>query len=263
MQLEGAEAAPLARRGASRRCSTATGCSRSRSRSPSACWCGSGARSKTFSRPPRRRVRAAVHRPDQGECARVRAHARALQVIATQPSDRFPKDVVMSQQPAAGSRVREGRQVSLVVSTGVRSSRCPTCVSSRCATRASTSTTQAAARQDDVRREQRRAAQSRRRPGSAAALQRAARLEGRADAQQRAAGRRQGAQLRRHVDRRGARRGAARAHPPRPNRVDAVRPVGPARGDDRAAEARIPARRSIRSKKCRCRSAPARPSTAI
>jgi len=40
-------------------------------------------------------------------------------VIASRPSDRFPKDVVMSQAPAAGSRVREGRQVSLVVSTGV------------------------------------------------------------------------------------------------------------------------------------------------
>ncbi|MFN2459566.1 MAG: PASTA domain-containing protein [Candidatus Velthaea sp.] len=40
-------------------------------------------------------------------------------VIANQPSDRFPKDVVMGQQPAAGSRVREGRQLSLIVSTGV------------------------------------------------------------------------------------------------------------------------------------------------
>jgi serine/threonine-protein kinase len=40
-------------------------------------------------------------------------------VVANLPSDRFPKDVVMSQQPAAGSEVREGREVSLVVSTGV------------------------------------------------------------------------------------------------------------------------------------------------
>jgi len=50
------------------------------------------------------------------ECARVRLRCA---VIATQPSDRFPKDVVMSQQPASGARVREGRQVSLVVSSGV------------------------------------------------------------------------------------------------------------------------------------------------
>jgi beta-lactam-binding protein with PASTA domain len=40
-------------------------------------------------------------------------------VIANQPSDRFPKDVIMSQQPAAGSHVRPGREISLVVSTGV------------------------------------------------------------------------------------------------------------------------------------------------
>ncbi|MGD0475729.1 MAG: PASTA domain-containing protein [Candidatus Velthaea sp.] len=40
-------------------------------------------------------------------------------VIANQPSDRWPKDVIMSQQPAAGSQVRPGREISLVVSTGV------------------------------------------------------------------------------------------------------------------------------------------------
>ncbi|BDE06134.1 hypothetical protein WPS_14100 [Vulcanimicrobium alpinum] len=50
------------------------------------------------------------------ECGRVRLQCK---VLATQPSDRFPKDVVMSQAPPAGSRVREGRAVSLVVSSGV------------------------------------------------------------------------------------------------------------------------------------------------
>ncbi|MDB5026447.1 MAG: prkC [Candidatus Eremiobacteraeota bacterium] len=50
------------------------------------------------------------------ECGRLRV---TCVVIATQPSDRYPKDVVMSQQPASGARVREGRQISLVVSTGV------------------------------------------------------------------------------------------------------------------------------------------------
>lgn len=50
------------------------------------------------------------------ECARLQLKCV---VIASQPSDRYPKDVVMSQAPAAGARVREGRQVSLVVSTGV------------------------------------------------------------------------------------------------------------------------------------------------
>ncbi|GAC1389470.1 MAG: hypothetical protein NVSMB31_05480 [Vulcanimicrobiaceae bacterium] len=42
------------------------------------------------------------------------------QVVARQISDRYPKDVVMGQEPASGSRVREGRQVSLVVSNGVQ-----------------------------------------------------------------------------------------------------------------------------------------------
>ena len=51
-----------------------------------------------------------------GECSRLRLHCV---VLATQPSDRFPKDVVMSQAPVSGARVREGRQVSLVVSGGV------------------------------------------------------------------------------------------------------------------------------------------------
>lgn len=41
-------------------------------------------------------------------------------VVARQISDRYPKDVVMGQQPAPGTRVREGRQVSLVVSNGVQ-----------------------------------------------------------------------------------------------------------------------------------------------
>jgi len=50
------------------------------------------------------------------ECGRLRLRCV---VIATQPSDRYPKDVVMSQQPASGVRVREGRQISLVVSSGV------------------------------------------------------------------------------------------------------------------------------------------------
>ncbi len=48
----------------------------------------------------------------------VRLHLRCA-VVATQASDRFPKGVVSSQQPAPGSQVREGRQVSLIVSSGV------------------------------------------------------------------------------------------------------------------------------------------------
>ncbi|MGB8267930.1 MAG: PASTA domain-containing protein [Candidatus Velthaea sp.] len=51
----------------------------------------------------------------QAEATRLRL---TVQVIANQPSDQFPRDVVMQQQPAAGSRVREGRQLSLIVSTG-------------------------------------------------------------------------------------------------------------------------------------------------
>ncbi|HZX67555.1 MAG TPA: PASTA domain-containing protein, partial [Candidatus Elarobacter sp.] len=52
----------------------------------------------------------------RAECGRLRLRCV---VAATQPSDRYPKDVVMSQQPASGARVREGRQISLVVSSGV------------------------------------------------------------------------------------------------------------------------------------------------
>ncbi len=48
-----------------------------------------------------------------------RAHLHAV-VVERSPSDSFPKDVVMRQEPKAGTRVREGRQVSLVVSTGVQ-----------------------------------------------------------------------------------------------------------------------------------------------
>jgi serine/threonine-protein kinase len=52
----------------------------------------------------------------QVECGRLRLRCV---VIAGQPSDRYPKDVVMSQQPSSGARVREGRQISLIVSSGV------------------------------------------------------------------------------------------------------------------------------------------------
>lgn len=40
-------------------------------------------------------------------------------VVSRSISDEFPRDVVMAQQPVAGTRVREGRQVSLIVSKGV------------------------------------------------------------------------------------------------------------------------------------------------
>ena len=50
------------------------------------------------------------------ECARLHLQCS---VLVRRPSDRFPRDVVMGQQPATGARVREGRAVSLVVSNGV------------------------------------------------------------------------------------------------------------------------------------------------
>ena len=50
------------------------------------------------------------------ECARLRV---TCTVVARQPSEQFPLDVVMAQQPEPGSHVREGRAVSLVVSTGI------------------------------------------------------------------------------------------------------------------------------------------------
>jgi serine/threonine-protein kinase len=43
----------------------------------------------------------------------------ASTILARQNSTKYPRGVVMEQQPPAGSRVREGRQVSLIVSTGV------------------------------------------------------------------------------------------------------------------------------------------------
>ncbi len=48
-----------------------------------------------------------------------RTHMKAT-VVQRTPSDRYPKDVVMRQDPAAGASVREGRQISLVVSNGVQ-----------------------------------------------------------------------------------------------------------------------------------------------
>jgi len=50
------------------------------------------------------------------ECERLHV---TCTVLARQPSDEYPLDVVMAQQPDAGSHVREGRAVSLVLSTGI------------------------------------------------------------------------------------------------------------------------------------------------
>jgi serine/threonine-protein kinase len=41
-------------------------------------------------------------------------------VLEREPSDTYPKDVVMSQEPKPGVPVREGRQLSLVISQGVQ-----------------------------------------------------------------------------------------------------------------------------------------------
>jgi beta-lactam-binding protein with PASTA domain len=51
-----------------------------------------------------------------GECARLHL---TCTVLARQPSEQYPRDVVMGQEPAAGAHVREGRAVSLVVSNGI------------------------------------------------------------------------------------------------------------------------------------------------
>jgi serine/threonine-protein kinase len=47
-----------------------------------------------------------------------RMRLRAI-VIQHTPSDRYPKGVVMRQDPQPGTEVREGRQISIVVSNGV------------------------------------------------------------------------------------------------------------------------------------------------
>ena len=41
-------------------------------------------------------------------------------VVQRTPSNKYPKDVVMRQDPVAGTQVRQGRQISLVVSSGVQ-----------------------------------------------------------------------------------------------------------------------------------------------
>jgi len=41
-------------------------------------------------------------------------------VVQRTPSDRYPRDVVMRQDPVAGAQVRQGRRISLVVSNGVQ-----------------------------------------------------------------------------------------------------------------------------------------------
>ncbi|MGZ3496186.1 MAG: PASTA domain-containing protein [Vulcanimicrobiaceae bacterium] len=46
-------------------------------------------------------------------------------VIGEGPSNQYPKGVVMNQQPGAGMHVRAGRQISLVVSTGVQTELMP------------------------------------------------------------------------------------------------------------------------------------------
>ncbi len=48
-----------------------------------------------------------------------RTHMKAT-VVQRTASDRYPKDVVMRQDPIPGASVREGRQISLVVSNGVQ-----------------------------------------------------------------------------------------------------------------------------------------------
>lgn len=51
-----------------------------------------------------------------GECGQLGLQCT---VLATQPSEKYPKDVVMSQAPVPGTHVRAGRTVSLIVSSGV------------------------------------------------------------------------------------------------------------------------------------------------
>ena len=50
------------------------------------------------------------------ECGR---DAPRCTVVARQASEQYPLDVVMAQQPAQGTHVREGRAISLIVSTGI------------------------------------------------------------------------------------------------------------------------------------------------
>jgi beta-lactam-binding protein with PASTA domain len=51
------------------------------------------------------------------ECARLGV---TCSVLERDPSDRFPRDVVMAQEPGPGTRVRAGRAITFVVSTGVQ-----------------------------------------------------------------------------------------------------------------------------------------------
>ncbi len=48
-----------------------------------------------------------------------RFHLKTV-VVQRSTSDRYPKDIVMRQDPPPGAQVREGRQISIVVSSGVQ-----------------------------------------------------------------------------------------------------------------------------------------------
>ncbi len=49
------------------------------------------------------------------ECVRIHL---TCTIEAHRPSDRYPQDVIMAQQPLTGTLVREGRAISLIASTG-------------------------------------------------------------------------------------------------------------------------------------------------
>jgi serine/threonine-protein kinase len=56
---------------------------------------------------------------DEALATAERTHMKAI-VIQRSPSDRYPRDTVMRQQPAPGASVREGRQISIVLSSGIQ-----------------------------------------------------------------------------------------------------------------------------------------------
>ena len=56
-----------------------------------------------------------------GDALTTAQHAKLHAVVVShQPSDRYPRDLVMQQDPADGTMVRAGRQLSLVISSGVQ-----------------------------------------------------------------------------------------------------------------------------------------------
>ena len=121
-------------------------------------------------------------------------------VVDHTTSDRYPKGVVILQRPNVGAQVRQGRQVSFVVSDGIVARVMPDLrYQSLREVQLDLSRVAPAAGEGHVRAKRHRSRRTRHLAGSAAARQRARRRRRHAERQPRRAARDRGAELRRHA----------------------------------------------------------------